>query len=505
MSGVPFTHRELGLLMHPSCFPGHDDIGTLGAEAYAFVDWLVDTGATIWQILPLTPNGQYDSPYFSFTAFGGNPLLIDLVDLHEAGLVDDTGLHVDVVDDRVDFDTLAARKHPILVAAARRFLADPAHEWQSDYQRFVTAESGWLPDTCHYLAVKQQQGTPWWQWPDPLRRRDAEALAESRAELSETIQTWQAVFFFFERQWAALKRYANDRGIRVLGDLPIYVMHDSVDVWVNQEEYKLDETGHLLVQSGVPPDYFSATGQLWGNPIYRWDLMAKNDFAWWMARLRRCVALSDIVRIDHFRALSAYWEVPGDATTAIDGTWEPGPGQRFFDVLAAAFPTMPFVAEDLGTLDDDVYRLRDENRLYGMRILQFAYDGNPQNPHLPGQIIPESIAYTGTHDNQPVVGWWNSIDEETRRRALDALGLTEDAAPTAVARRLVQTALQTDANLAVIPIQDLLGLDDEHRMNDPGTFVGNWSWRLPADSLSPGLAAELRELAESARRLGQEG
>lgn len=493
---APFGGRQLGILLHPSSLPGRDAIGTLGAEAFGFVDWLATTGASIWQILPLTPNGQHDSPYFSQSAFAGNPWLVDLPLLQGAGLLPEPHLADDVTDAPVPFAELPHTKLPQLLAAAATLLADPGHRLTLPFTRFRDGEP-WLADTAHFYALKERHdGAPWWQWPEPVRRRDAEALEASRAELAERVALWQAVFFFADLQWAELKAYANGKGLRVLGDLPIYVTHDSADVWLHQDQFQLDDGGRLTAQSGVPPDYFSATGQLWGNPLYRWDVMAQDGFAWWVARLRRCLALTDVVRIDHFRALSAYWAVPADAEDARGGHWLPGPGQAFFDTLARQFPGLPFVAEDLGTLDDDVYALRDANGLFGMRVLQFGFDGTPDNPHLPHTFPTSCLAYPGTHDNQTVAGWWAGLDDGVRHQVARYYQVAPDADIGRIVWSLVEAVIGSRADVAVVAMQDLLVLDDRARMNDPSVFVGNWSWRMPADGLSADLAQSVRALAE---------
>ncbi len=491
-----FDRRLLGVLLHPSSFPGRDLIGTLGTEAYAFVDWLVQAGAGAWQILPLTMNGQYDSPYFSSSAFGGNPWLVDLPDLQRRGLLPEVHLLDEATDAAVPFDELPRRKLPQLMMAADNLLADDNHPARHALDAMRDAET-WLADTAHFYALKDQHGDlPWFEWPLPIRRRDAEAIATSRSDLSAAIARWEAVLFFFDLQWLPLKHEANRRGLTVIGDLPIYVSHDSADVWLHQDEFQLDEDGGLLVQSGVPPDYFSETGQLWGNPLYRWDVMAKRGFDWWLQRLRRCLALSDVVRIDHFRALSAYWEVPGDAADARAGRWVPGPGQDFVDAIRSMFPSMPLIAEDLGTLDDDVLALRDANDLPGMRILQFGFDGTPDNPHQPHRFGERSLVYTGTHDNQTAAGWWQSLTDDERAAVAAYYQVPPDAVIGRAVWSLIEAAIGSRAQVSVIPMQDLLVLDDRARMNDPSVFVGNWSWRAPTNGTSAELASSLRSLAD---------
>jgi 4-alpha-glucanotransferase len=492
----PFPQRTFGVLLHPSSFPGRDGIGTLGDSARSFIEWLATTGAGIWQILPLTVNGKDDSPYFSSSAFAGNPWLIDLADLERHGLIDDPGLPEHETDAPVDFESLRRHKQPRLWEAADRFLASPDDPWHAEFETFVQ-DADWLTGTCHFFALKATApDRAWWQWPEPLRRRDPDAVDASLHELADEIARWQAVFFFFEVQWREAARHAHERGIRVLGDLPIYVAPDSADVWLHQHQFQLDELGHLPVQSGVPPDYFSEMGQLWGNPLYRWDVMADDGYSWWLARLRRSLELSDIVRIDHFRALAAYWEVPGDALDARGGRWVQGPAQSFVDAIVAAFPDRPIVAEDLGLLDDDVHHLRDDNELPGMRVLQFAFDGDDHNMHLPHLLPERCIVYTGTHDNDTAASWWARLDGETRRRVASYLEIPPDADVARAVWKLIESAMGSRAIAAVIPVQDLLVLGEGARMNVPATTTGNWAWRMTPGQLDAELAASLRELGE---------
>lgn len=496
----PFSSRTLGVLLHPSSFPGRDGIGTLGADAHDFLAWLDSTGASIWQILPLSINGKDDSPYFSSSAFAGNPWLIDLDVLVEQGLLDETGLPESVGHDAIDFVAMPAEKRGVLWSAADRFLAAPDHAWRAGFDEFVS-DSDWLTPTCHFLALKSlHAGAPWWQWPEQIRRCQVEAIEQSQAELADEIVRWSVVLYFFEAQWRAVRADAAQRRIRILGDIPIYVAPDSADVWLNQDQFLLDDAGALVMQSGVPPDYFSEDGQLWGNPLYRWDVMEADGFSWWLSRLRRALELSDIVRIDHFRALSAYWEVAGDAETAIDGRWVEGPGQAFIDAIRRAFPTMPFVAEDLGDLDDRVYALRDDNGFPGMRVLQFGFDGDPNNPHHPEAITEATLAYTGTHDNDTAAGWWNSLDDWMHTNVAAELGISADADEATAVWALIEAAIDSPAVAAIVPIQDLLVLGGEARMNVPGTTVDNWNWRMPPGLLTPELAERLRRTAERSGR-----
>ena len=497
----PFPSRSFGVLLHPSSFPGRDDIGTVGADALDFVDWLSTAGATLWQILPLNINGEADSPYFSPSAFAGNPWLVDLDVLAEHGLVDETGLPDRVTDARIPYDAMRERKRPVLWSAADRFLADPHHTWRADFTAFVES-SDWLAPTCHFFALQDLHGgAAWWEWPEDIRRRDPEAVHRSEIELAGEIARWEAVLYFFEVQWRRVRSATDERGVRILGDLPIYVAPDSADVWSHQDQFQLDDDGGLIVQSGVPPDYFSATGQLWRNPLYRWDVMAADGYSWWISRLRRTLELCDIVRIDHFRAMSAYWEVPGDAEDALGGRWVEGPGQHFLDAVRAAFPSMPFVAEDLGSLDDDVYRLRDGNGLPGIRVIQLGFDGTPDNPHLPNALVEACVVYTGTHDNDTIAGWWNSLDDHTRAEVARVYQIPLHADTGRAVWSFIEAAIGSRAVAAVVPMQDLLGLDERSRMNIPSTTTGNWSWRMPPGVLGPELADAMRRLGDRYDRL----
>jgi 4-alpha-glucanotransferase len=495
----PFPTRTFGVLLHPSSLPGHDLIGTLGEDARRFVDWLAGTGAGIWQILPLTVNGKYDSPYFSSSAFAGNHWLIDLEALRDAGLLGHdevrAALHDHALDARIPFDEMRLRKLPLLSQAADAFLSAGDHPWWDEFRQFV-ADADWLDDTCLFFALHDRfDGASWTEWPDALRRHRPDAVADARRDLADEVARWQAVLFFFEHQWRELLGYAHARGLRVFGDLPIYVSPESADVWAHQEQFQLDAEGGLVVQSGCPPDYFSEVGQMWRNPLYRWDVMAADGYSWWLRRLRRCLELTDIVRIDHFRALAAYWEIPGDAEDARSGRWVTGPGQDFLEAVRAEFPTFPFVAEDLGTLDDDVYRLRDDNGLPGMRIIQFGFDGTPDNPHLP-HLFPEScIVYTGTHDNAPISEWWAELDPAMHELVGDYYQHGAHAPTGRAVWSFIEAAIGSRAVCAVVPMQDLLVLDGRSRMNDPSVEQGNWGWRMPPDACSDDLARSIRSLA----------
>ena len=506
----PFPSRTFGVLLHPTSLAGPEPIGTLGAEAAEWVDWLASTGAGVWQILPLTYLGEEDSPYFSPSAFAANTWLIDLRELAASRLLDEATLDLpdDPTGQPIDFEQMRAWKQPLLREAAQRFLADPGHPWRRDHERFV-ATTPWLDDACHFFALKQAEPTagPWWEWEPGLRHRDRTALADSAAELAAVIEQERALQFFVDRQWRAIRTRANDQGIVVLGDVPIYVSPDSVDVWANQHLFQLDASGRQTTQAGVPPDYFSKTGQLWRNPLYRWPEMEANGFTWWISRLRRTLDQVDVVRIDHFRGLSAYWSVPADHETAVDGEWIEGPGQAFVDALADAFPELPIVAEDLGDLDDDVVALRDDNDLIGMRVLQFGFDppSKPRRPnaHHPEHVDERAIVYTGTHDNDTLAGWWEDQSRRRRSRIRAETAMPPRVRTGRAVRWLIGVAMRTRAAVAVIPFQDLLALGSEARMNTPSTEDINWRWRMPPAAPTRSLATGLRQLADDTGRTAE--
>jgi len=472
--------RSSGILLHPTSLPGPYGIGGIGSEARRFVNWLAACGQRYWQILPLAPTGFGNSPYMSYSAFAGNPLLIDPEDLLALGLIDKDDLEPCEVQRAgwgqsvVDFEGAAAYKARLIETALGNVdrLDD---EGKVDYEEFCAAEGWWLDDYALFMALKEVNGDlPWPQWAAGVALREPPAIAAHTRELQQRIQFYRLGQYLFACQWAALKRYANDRGVHILGDLPIYVSADSADVWAHPNLFRLDADGNPAVVAGVPPDYFSATGQLWGNPLYDWDAMARTDYRWWINRFRRALAGVDLVRIDHFRGFESFWEVPADEKTAINGRWVEGPGYKLFDAVERGLGGLPLVAEDLGIITPAVEALRDHYGLHGMRVLQFAFDGDARNTHLPHSCTRTSIVYTGTHDNDTTVGWFATAPDWVRRNARDYLNL-HDSEPIHWA--LVRAALATVANVAIVPLQDLLGLGTEARMNTPSTAEGNWSWR----------------------------
>lgn len=497
--------RSTGTLLHPTSLPGPQGIGDFGSEAYRFVDFLQGSGQKLWQVLPLNPTGYGDSPFQCFSASAGNPLLISLEKLLEEGILhrDNIGTVPDFPVDSVDYGRVIQWKLPILRRAARNFLSTAGAEQRAAFELFCTQSAQWLNDFALFMALKDaHQQVAWTRWPREVAQRRPEALKqwiERLASQIEAIKFWQFVFF---RQWQSLRTYAHDRGVRIIGDIPIYVAHDSADVWANPQFFLLDAEGNPEKVSGVPPDYFSATGQLWGNPIYNWPLLEETGYRWWIERFRSAMMLYDIVRIDHFRGFEAYWEVPARETTAVHGWWVKGPGAQLFRVLQAEFGELPIIAENLGVITPEVEAIRHEFGFPGMAILQFAFGNDPQGPSFRPHNYPrEVVAYTGTHDNDTTVGWWNSAG------TTDSVRTPEDVAREHSFARayldfhdepvnwvLIRAVLASVANTAVVPMQDLLGLGNEARMNRPGTSSGNWRWRMRPGALDLQLSARLQQL-----------
>ncbi|MCA9554689.1 MAG: 4-alpha-glucanotransferase [Myxococcales bacterium] len=493
-----FARRRFGVLLHPSSLPGPRGIGDLGAEAYRFVDWLHRAGAGVWQVLPLCPPGgsQLDTPYVSWAALAGNPQLISLEQLVQDGLLSSSELPAGTFAEGWAHpkEAMAAKVLP-LRAAARRLAA--GHPLGAELSRFK-AHSSWALEAARFAARREAAGgAPWWRWPDNLRSRDAGRLAEVDAELSEAIHEALVHQFLFERQWSALRGYAAARGVEILGDMPIYVMGDSADVWADPAGWQMAEDGTLPVVSGVPPDMFAEDGQLWGGPLYDWAHMAKDDYRWWRHRLARALVHADAVRVDHFRAFSAYWEVPGGAPNARGGRWVPGPGLAFFEAVERHMGRLPLCAEDLGTIDDDVRALLAATRIPGMRVMHYGFGGEADNPHLPHNVDASAVIYPGNHDNDTTAGWWSTLSDPVRSHAQHYLGRHGDD----IAWDLNRAALASRAALAVIQVQDLLTLGSEARMNDPASYARpadtwrNWRWRLHPDQLGLDVAERLRFLA----------
>jgi 4-alpha-glucanotransferase len=494
------------MLLHPTSLPSPFGIGDLGDEAYRFAGQLADAGQTIWQMLPLGPTGYGDSPYQLFSAFAGNPLLISPEPLMRDGFL----ARHDLQDaprsspEAVDFPAVIAWKNATLTKAFRNFRRSATPELRRLYEDFCLEHAAWLDDYALFIALKHFHGIEhiWTEWdPDSVTRQPA-ALANWREKLSDSIECQKYWQFEFHRQWDALRYYCHERNLKLMGDLPIYVAHDSADVWANPQAFQLDERGLPLVVAGVPPDYFSATGQLWGNPIYRWQEMAAGGYAWWVERFRAIFTQFDLVRLDHFRGFQAYWEVPGGETTSVNGRWVNGPGADLFRAVKTQLGDLEVVAENLGVITPEVESIRHEFDFPGMAILQFAFGKDPQGPSFrPHNYVRDLFAYTGTHDNDTVMGWWQSEGGDSTRSPEDvakekAFARSYLAADGAEMNWcLIRNLFASVARAAIVPMQDVLGLRAESRMNKPGTLGGNWRWRLTADGFAPDHVSRLREYA----------
>jgi 4-alpha-glucanotransferase len=497
--------RAAGILLHPTSLPGPYGIGDMGPEVDRFLDWMKGAGQTIWQILPLGPTGLSNSPYVCASAFAGNPLLISPERLAEEGLLPEEALREPpgFPEDHVDFGAVSRWKEGLLRASWDRFQAGAPDALKEEFRAFRRApeQAFWLWDWTLYATLKgQEKGKEWLAWPADLATRTAVSLSLAATRLSDEVDYHAYVQFLFFRQWARVRRAAADRGIRILGDVPIYVAPDSADVWANQEIFQLDGDGRPTAVAGVPPDYFSETGQLWGNPLYQWEVLEGNGFEWWVERVRAVLRTCDAMRVDHFRGFAGYWAVPFGEETAINGRWVMGPGIKLFHALRAALGDPPLVAEDLGIITDDVKALIAELGIPGMCVLQFAF-GDPDSTHLPHHYTPNTLVYTGTHDNDTTRGWWASIGEPERGRARDYLGLPESGGGE-IEWALIRAAYDSVAQWAFVPVQDVLGLGSEARMNTPSLHDGNWGWRLRRGALGAEHAARLRRLVEVSGRGG---
>ena len=484
--------RASGILLHISSLPSPHGIGTMGAAAKDFVDFLVKAGQAYWQILPVCPTSYGDSPYQSFSTFAGNPYFIDLDLLAKAGLLQPEeyeSIDWESTPGCVNYGALYQKRYEVLHKACARLLAAPP----ADYADFLAKNAFWLPDYALFMALKDaHNGVCWQQWEEPLRRREPETLAAARAKYAADIDFWQAVQYLFYTQWHDLKAYANAQGIEIIGDLPIYVAEDSVDVWSCPQEFQLDENLVPTEVAGCPPDGFSATGQLWGNPLFDWDAMAANGYAWWVRRIRHLCGIYDVLRIDHFRGFSACWEVAFGAENARGGKWASAPGEAFFTLLKEKLGSpLPLIAEDLGIITDEVAALRDFAGLPGMRILQFAFGQGKNNPYLPHCYDKNTVVYTGTHDNDTTNGWYQAATEQEKdhyRRYLNVDGSN-------AAWDFIRLALSSPADTAILPLQDVLSLGTEHRMNIPGTTRGNWGFTFSFDWWQEGFSEGLRYLS----------
>jgi 4-alpha-glucanotransferase len=491
--------RSSGVLLHVTSLSSYGGIGDLGLAAYQFLEFLAAAKQHVWQVLPLGPTGYGNSPYASSSAFAGNPFLINLEFLCDWGWID--GERIGGLAGRsggVDFNEVEERKLPLLHEAAGNFLDRGPHnrklaEQWGEFEDFCRTEAGWLDDYALYAVLRRQFNTgAWTAWPEPLRRRQLEALAKAAAEHAWALDQERVLQFAFSRQWNDLRKAAAHSAIRILGDVAIFVNMDSADVWVHPDLFELDEDLKPLRIAGVPPDYFSPSGQRWGNPLYRWQVLAEHGFDWWIERVRRACRLYDIVRLDHFRGFESYWAIPAEEETAVNGEWVKGPGLKLFRALEAALGPLPLIAEDLGMITPAVDALRQELGLPGMKVLQFGFNSKGAHIHLPHRFTPDTVAYTGTHDNDTTQGWWDAASK-VERHAVEAYVGPVAKRPVWPLIRAVDASV---AQVAVVPAQDLLELGSEARMNTPAVAAGNWSWCAPEGCWKPELAARLAALAE---------
>lgn len=488
------SQRASGILLHPTSLSSPFGIGDLGDEARAFVDFLHEAGQTLWQVLPLTPTGYGDSPYQSISAFAGNTLLIDPRGLVADGLLHANDLSGAFADsNRVDFETARSAKSELLTKAFQNFRDQESTSIASEFDEFCRHSAWWLDDYALFNAAKgAEHNREWTAWDREIASRDGHAIAKARADLADEIRRQKFFQFLFFRQWTALRDYARHRGVSIIGDLPIFVAHDSADVWSNRTLFKLDSDGKPTAVAGVPPDYFSETGQLWGNPLYDWERLRAESFKWWVDRVRWSLELFDTVRIDHFRGFVACWEIPAGDATAENGRWIETPGRELFAVLKKTLGDLPIIAENLGVITPEVENLREEFGFPGMRVLQFAFGGDATNDHLPHRHTRDSVVYTGTHDNDTTLGWFTHLGDEERAYALRYLGTDGRE----INWEMIRAAMASVGNLAIVPMQDVLGLGNEARMNLPASETGNWAWRMKPNALGGELATRLHDLTK---------
>ena len=497
--------RSSGVLLHPTSLPGPFGIGDFGPEAYAFADFLAASGQSIWQVLPLGPTGYGDSPYACYSAFAGNTLLISPEQLTTEWLLEKSDwVGTSLPAERVEFGRVHEVKDALLRKAYERYKRTTDTNLRSAFETFAQRYADWLEDYALFRALKDaHKGVAWNEWEAALVRRTPAALTRAREQLEEEVEAQMFYQFLFFRQWFALKDYCNERGIKLVGDLPIFVAHDSADVWTNPEQFKLEKTGAPVVVAGCPPDYFSKTGQLWGNPLYNWDRMLEDGFKWWIKRVEATLSVVDIVRVDHFRGFAACWEIPGGDKTAERGHWVEAPGKKLFTAIRKALGALPIIAEDLGVITPDVVALRDEFGFPGMRILQFAFGGDTKTIDLPHNYVQNVVAYTGTHDNDTTVGWFRSVVGEGSTRTAEQIEREQNFCMNylntdgkEIHWDFIRALFASVANTAIVPLQDLLGLGTESRMNLPNSTEGNWSWRFKPDTLTDEIGIRLKALTE---------
>ena len=491
---MPFP-RSSGILLHPTSFPSRFGIGDLGLEAYSFIDFLKDSYQQYWQVLPLGPTGYGNSPYACYSAMAGNPQLISPEQLKEQGLLtDDDFANLPGFDSsKVEYEKIAPIKIELLKKACENFKTQATPLQQKEFAGFCNSKAYWLDDYALFMALKDTNGgSSWHKWEPELAKREPQAIDRAKRQLTAEIFFHKFIQFEFFRQWSELKTYANMSGIRIIGDIPIYVAHDSSDVWANPDIFCLDEeTGEPSLMAGVPPDYFSATGQLWGNPVYNWEELEKQNFNWWLGRFQAMLDYVDVIRIDHFRGFEAYWAVEQGEETAVNGEWLKAPGEELFETIKQKLGVLPVLAEDLGVITPEVEALRDNFEFPGMKVLQFAFGSDPANPFLPFNYPRNAVVYTGTHDNDTTVGWYNQASEWEKQQVLLYLGcISSDG----IHWDLIRLALSSIANQAIIPLQDVLGLGTEARMNFPSVAEGNWGWRYQKEALTEELSQRLKVL-----------
>ncbi len=485
--------RSSGILLHPTSLPGPYGIGDIGLQAHQWVDFLADSGCRLWQVLPLGPTGYGDSPYQCFSAFAGNPYIISPDELLKEKLLHTNDIieRPEISNVKIDYGKIIPWKNGVLDRAFIQFERLSASQIKQDYSQFLKRNHQWLDDFALFMALKEKHaGAPWVSWDEAIRKREPAALDAARLELETAIERQNFRQFIFYRQWNNLREHAQEKNIKIIGDMPIFVAHDSADVWANPELFHLDSNGFPTVVAGVPPDYFSPTGQLWGNPLYIWDHHKAEQYRWWVKRFRSVLELVDIVRLDHFRGFAGYWQIPAEAPTAETGLWVPGPGKQFLSTIQQALGDLPIIAEDLGVITPDVIELREHFQLPGMKILQFAFSGDPNEPFLPHNFPRNCVVYTGTHDNDTARGWYERVSDEERgfyRRYLNCDGHD-------VSWDLIRASWASVAMFAIAPIQDLLNLDNSARMNYPGNPSGNWTWRMAENAINKELLNHLHDV-----------
>ncbi len=485
--------RQAGILLHPTSLSGPDGIGDLGPAAYQWIDSIKKAGFSLWQVLPLGPTGYGDSPYQCFSAFAGNPFLISPVMLLDEGLLhrSDLANRPHLPADHVDYGKTIEWKNILLQTAYSRFCHIHPPLMTDEFNEFQQMEKKWLEDFCLFMAIKEHMGGKAWnEWPKELRKRNPATLAEFSHLHAEDIQYHQFRQFLFSRQWNQLHSYVHDVGIKIIGDIPLFVAYDSADVWANPELFYLDPDGDPQFVAGVPPDYFSATGQLWGNPLYKWEYHRQTGYSWWIDRIKSTLSLFDFIRLDHFRGFAGYWEIPAGMPTAEKGRWVPGPGADFLSKVSTTLGRLPIIAEDLGEITPDVIELREKFNLPGMKIFQFSFSSDPTDPFLPHNYPVNCVAYTGTHDNDTSIGWYQTAPETERDFCRRYLACDSSGIPWEMIRAVWQSA----ARITIAPLQDFLSLDTSARMNYPGRMGGNWSWRMTNNGLSDDLIHRIMEI-----------